>query len=174
MVIHGFFLAPSPLPPSVRKCETVIAATPESGPKALAMLSTTPPSTSSSALRSATTASVSPVTRSLREKNSASPSSEPSIRSNRLRNEPAIRACECGALSRRQALSAGASGLRFQHQHKRKIGRIDDEGFLRVRPEAREHIGLGFRNLGADESENRLQERKRHEAKQRKRPGRIR
>jgi hypothetical protein len=56
----------------------------------------------------------------------------------------------------------GSVGFRFQHQHEGKIGRIDDEGFLRVRPEAGEDVGLGFRNLGADESENRLQKRKRH------------
>src|ERR1035437_1916071 len=68
----------------------------------------------------------------------------------------------------------GSVGSRFQHQYERKIGRVDDEGLQGVWPEPRENIGLGSRNLRADESENRLQKRKGQEAKQRKRPGAIR
>ena len=64
-------------------------------------------------------------------------------------------------------------GFRFQHQYERKIGRVDDEGLLGVWPEPRENIGSGSRNLRADESENRLQQRKGQEAKQRKRPRAI-
>ena len=67
----------------------------------------------------------------------------------------------------------GSVGSRFQHQYERKIGRVDDEGLLGVWPEPRENIGSGSRNLRADESENRLQQRKGQEAKQRKRPRAI-
>ena len=67
----------------------------------------------------------------------------------------------------------GSLGSRFQHQHERKIGGVDDEGFQRVRPEPQENIGLAFRNLGADETENGLQKRKRQEAKKRKRRSAI-
>jgi hypothetical protein len=45
---------------------------------------------------------------------------------------------------------------------------------LRVRPEPQENIRLAFRNLGADESENGLQQRQRQEAKKRNRGEAIR
>src|SRR5450759_4023539 len=77
------------LPRTERTTDSASPAGPDNGPKLATTLSSALPSKSSSALRSATTASVSPLTCRSREKNSASPSSEPSIMSSRLKKVPA-------------------------------------------------------------------------------------
>src|ERR1035437_4899561 len=98
------------LPRTERTTDSASPAGPDRAPKLATTLSSAEPSKSSSALRSATTASVSPLTCKSREKNSASPSSEPSIMSSRLKKVPAMAATCAGLSWRRCAVSSGRSG----------------------------------------------------------------
>src|SRR5450631_104847 len=113
------------LPRIERTADKATPAGPDKGPKLATTLSSAEPSKSSSALRSATTASVSPLTCRSREKNSASPSSEPSIMSSRLKKVPAMAAACAGRSWRRCAVSSGRSGSGVSTSTKgRSVGSI--------------------------------------------------
>src|SRR5450631_221546 len=125
LLMEALRLAHRYLPRTERTTDSASPAGPDRAPKLATTLSSAEPSKSSSALRSATTASVSPLTCKSREKNSASPSSEPSIMSSRLKNLPAMAAACAGRSWRRCAVSSGRSGSGVSTSTKgRSVGSI--------------------------------------------------